>query len=394
MQKFLWSVLLSILAVSPAFAQRDIGEVDVVADTKTIPVRVYADNPELNGLVNTAFGTHGRYHRVASGWMYDMHFSLAGANQVTVNVTKGPERVPVISQTVTGTNARNALMRAADVAVARTNGLGLHGYFASKLVFIGLRTGRKEVYVSDLFFTEVRKITSDRAIALTPRWSPDGQKVLYTSFLHGFPDIYLLDLATYQRTTFESFRGMNTGAHFSADGRHVAMILSGSGASEVWTSDAYGHGLMRRTYSSSAKSSPCWSPDGSRIVFAQEPGPQLYVMSAGGGGVQRLTSGIGARYCAEPDWSRTAPNKIAFTMKSGSYQIAVYDSQTGRSTQVSKAPFDGIEPCWLPDGRHLVYTARDRSTNVLSILDTETGKSTPISRGFGPALQANVWSPR
>ena len=81
-------------------------------------------------------------------------------------------------------------------------------------------------------------------------------------------------------------------------------------------------------------------------------------------------------------------------MRSGGYQIAVYDSQKGGSTQVSKAPFDGIEPCWLPDGRHLVYTARGRSTTVLSILDTETGKSTPISRGFGPAQQANVWSPR
>jgi TolB protein len=77
----------------------------------------------------------------------------------------------------------------------------------------------------------------------------------------------------------------------------------------------------------------------------------------------------------------------------GRYQIAVYDSAKGGASQVSKASFDGIEPSWLPDGRHLVYTARSRSTNVLCILDTETGKSTPISPlSFGPALQANVWS--
>jgi hypothetical protein len=31
---------------------------------------------------------------------------------------------------------------------------------------------------------------------------------------------------------------------------------------------------------------------------------------------------------------------------------------------------------------------------VISILDTETGKSTPISpKGFGSTLQANVWAP-
>ena len=52
-----------------------------------------------------------------------------------------------------------------------------------------------------------------------------------------------------------------------------------------------------------------------------------------------------------------------------------------------------MEPSWLPDGRHLVYTARTAYASRVCILDTETGKSTPVSpSGFGPALQADVWS--
>ena len=58
---------------------------------------------------------------------------------------------------------------------------------------------------------------------------------------------------------------------------------------------------------------------------------------------------------------------------------------------MSKAPFDGIEPCWLADGRHLVYTARTPYQSVLSILDTETGKSTRISPVNFGAMQANAW---
>ena len=46
---------------------------------------------------------------------------------------------------------------------------------------------------------------------------------------------------------------------------------------------------------------------------------------------------------------------------------------------------------WLADGRHLVYTARDRATSVICILDTETGKSTRISPSDSSALQAGVW---
>jgi TolB protein len=121
-----------------------------------------------------------------------------------------------------------------------------------------------------------------------------------------------------------------------------------------------------------------------------EPGPQLYVMSAAGGTPQRLN--VGFSYAAEPDWSRANPNKIACTVRvGGRYQIAVYDMATGTGKVVSKADFDGIEPAWLADGRHLVYTARDRSTSVLSILDTETGKSVRITPAGTSALQAGVW---
>jgi TolB protein len=388
------SLLIAFLPAmaGSASAQRDIGSVEVVAEGRTLPVRVYSDTPALNNLALQAFGSHGRYHLVASGFQYDIRFSAVGPAQVRVDVTRGEQ---TWSEVLAGTSQRNALLRAADAAVVQTNGLGLRGYFASKLAFIGERTGHQEVYTSDLFFGEVRQITNDRAIALKPRWAPDGEKLVYTSYYHsGFPDIFLMDLASYQRMTFESFRGTNDGARFSPDGRHVAMVLTGEGTSEIYVSDAEGREVARKTRFESDKASPCWSPDGRRIVFVSSPGPQLYMMSAGGGPPQRITHGISS-YCAEPDWSRGNPDRIAFTVRVGhdNYQIAVLSLSQGESKIVSHAPFDGLEPSWLPDGRHLVYTARTAFTSRVCLLDTETGKSVPISpSGFGPTLQADVWS--
>jgi len=75
------------------------------------------------------------------------------------------------------------------------------------------------------------------------------------------------------------------------------------------------------------------------------------------------------------------------------YQIAVLDLAKRTGEQVSKARFDGVDPCWLADGRHLVYTARTASESRLCILDTESGKSTPVSpSSFGPTMEASVWT--
>jgi TolB protein len=393
MQRLTTLLFIALTIASPLAAQRDIGTVEVLADNRTIPVRVSGATQELNSLALLAFGSHGRYHIVASGFIYDIRFTPAGPLQVRVDIMHGFGGEAVASEVASGNTMREAFFAAADIAVAKTNGLGLRGYFSSKLTFIGDRTGHEEIYTSDLFFGDMRQITHDRAIAMTPRWSPDGEKIIYTSFFRsGFPDIFQIDLAGYQRTTFVSFKGTNSGARFSPDGRQVAMVLSGEGEPEIYVSNAQGRGVSRRTHSDTTKASPCWSPDGSRLIFAMEPGPQLYVMPASGGSPHRVTFDS-SRYCAEPDWSRTSPDKVAYTMRVGSsYQIGVLEVSKEHGDQVSKAPFDGIEPSWLPDGRHLVYTARTPTTSRVCILDTETGKSTPISpMSFGSARQANAW---
>jgi TolB protein len=381
-------LFLGLALLTPALAQRDIGEIVVQADVSTIPLTVTSSAPELQNLALTAFNTHGRYRLVASGGAYAVDFAPAGANQVTVTITKGSAGTVVHTQTVTGTNLRNALLRAADVAVTKTS--GMRGYFAGKLAFVGERSGRTEIYTSDLFFGELFKWTADGKQVMGPRWAPDGQRIAFTSYRTSFPDIYVLELGSRRISLLASFKGTNSGARFSPDGTRAVMVLSGEGNPEVYIGNTQGRQLRRLTTNQSVEASPAFSPDGSRVLFVSDAagGPQLYTVPATGGAMTRLATNI-SKYCAEPDWSAAEPNKIVFTAGVGrGYQTAVFDLAAKTSKIVSKAPTDSIEPVWLADGRHIICTFRAANTRSLYILDTESGKATRLS----PATMGNTSS--
>ncbi len=173
----LFRLLLALILVVPVFAQRDIGVVDVQGDTQVMGITVSSSSAELQNLALQAFNAHGRYRLLASGGTYAVNFAPAGASAVTVTISRGGSVAH--TQTVSGTSLRNALLKAADVAVNRTS--GLKGWFAGKITFVGERTGKTEIYTSDVFFGELVKWTSDGKQVIGPRWSPDGSRLVFAS---------------------------------------------------------------------------------------------------------------------------------------------------------------------------------------------------------------------
>jgi TolB protein len=389
--------LLGFAIAAPLFAQRGVDDivVTVSGDTQTTGITVSSSSAELQALAQRAFGAHGRYKLLGGGAAFNLTFTPAGPAAVTVNITKGSANTPVHTETVSGTSLRNALLRAADVAVNKTS--GLPGFFAGKLAFVGEATGKTEIYTSDLFFGEAQRWTSDGKQIMGPRWVPGGAKIVFTSYRTSFPDIYVLEMANRRISLLASFKGTNSGGRFSPDGSRVAMVLSGEGNPEVYVGNPQGRQIRRLTTNQAVEASPAWSPDGSRLVFTSDiiatGRPQLHVVSASGGTPTRLVTGF--NYCAEPDWSTANPNKIAFTAAQGrGFQVAVYDMSSKKGAVVTKAPADAIEPVWMADGRHLICTFRSANNRRLYLVDSETGKATQISpTSLGNASGATYLAP-
>ncbi len=389
--------LFSLASPGALLAQgdRDVGAVVVrPGERGVIPVAIASEEAELRRLAEQAFGAHGGFQLVRERAAFTFTFRSAGSNRVTVEITSGNPPQVQFRETVSGENTRNALFRAADLAAAKTT--GQRGFFAGRLTFIGERTGHKEVYTADLFLGEVVRQTNDRSESVTPRWARDGRRILYTTYFQsGFPDIYQIDLVGRSRSGFVTKRGTNTGARFSPDGSRIAMILSGEGNPEVYVSNSAGQQIRRLTRTNGAvQASPTWSPDGTRLAFVSDRDgrPQLFVIPSSGGTMRRIPTNISGN-CTEPDWNPVHDNLIAFTAAtSGRFAVAVFDFTTGQSRFVTRESGDAIEPVWLADGRHLIYTARTARSKTLMLLDTQTGQSTRLSSpDFGKVSQADFW---
>ena len=64
---------------------------------------------------------------------------------------------------------------------------GQRGIAQTKVAFVWSHSGAKELAVMDYDGYNVHQLTYDRSISVRPRWSPDGRKIVYTSYKNVFP---------------------------------------------------------------------------------------------------------------------------------------------------------------------------------------------------------------
>lgn len=266
-------------------------------------------------------------------------------------------------------NARRLAHKVADDIIMAVK--GFKGICSGRIVMVGNRTGSKELYTCDFDGGNLRQITSDRSISLSPFWAPSGTHIAYTSFRRGFPDIYLVDLRSGARNCIANYPGINMAGGISPRGTEALMILSKDGNPEVYMKELSSGRLTRLTQTQRAgEASPVWSPDGSQIAYVSDlagvGSPQLYIMDRSGNS-RRLTSR--GKENVTPDWG--ANGWITFcSRRNGRYGVFIVHPSTLEERQISPDDTHYEDPCWASDGRHIVCTRQDGRTSRIYLLDT------------------------
>ena len=282
-------------------------------------------------------------------------------------------------------------------AIIELIGGGIRGIALTKIAYIGERTqGVKELYVMDYDGNDSGAMTAYKSTVMTPAWSPDGEKIAFTSYRRGMPDIEILSRSDRRSYAFERAGGTTTTPSWSPDGGKIAFATSRDGSdTEIYVADWNGKNMRRLTVNKAVDISPVWNPrTGREIAFTsdRDGSPQLYIMDAEGTNVRRLIEEGG--HAVEAAWS-TDGQRIAFAWqrsRTSNFDINVHDLATGKNTQITQDTGDNERPSWAPDGRHIAFeSSRAGSRQIFSmLLDgtkvrqlTNTGKNTaPAWSGY------------
>lgn len=289
---------------------------------------------------------------------------------------------------------RRMAHKVADAVYSRITGEG--PYFDSRVVYVsesGPKAERqKRLAIADYDGANVQFLTDNRSIVLAPRFSPDGGKVLYTSYESGFPKIYVLDIASVQRRVLQDQPGtMSFAPRFAPNGQTVVFSLATGSNTDIYTLDLNSGSRKQLTSAPGIETAPSYSPDGSRIVFESDRSgtPQIYVMNAQGGEATRVSFGQG-RY-GTPVWSPRG-DLIAFTKQNrGRFHIGVMRTD-GSDERLLSASFLDEGPTWSPNGRVIMFTRETSGEGGASALYSVDISGRNLKRVTANASDVE-WSP-
>jgi len=291
---------------------------------------------------------------------------------------------------------RRMAHKVADVIYSKITGES--GYFDSRVVFVaesGPKNERlKRLAVMDYDGANVAYLTDSSALVTSPRFSPAGDRILYTSYETGFPRVTLLDVNSLERRTLQEQPGtMSFSPRFSPDGNRVVFSLEQGGNSDIYLLDLESGALNQLTNSPAIETAPSFSPDGSQITFESDRTgeQQVYVMPASGGEGTRISGGEG-RY-GTPVWSPRG-DYIAFTKQNaGRFHIGVMRTD-GSEERLLTASFLDEGPTWAPNGRVLMFTRETSGAGGQTSLWSVdiTGRNLKQIPTDGPATDP-AWSP-
>ncbi len=269
---------------------------------------------------------------------------------------------------------------------------GHPGVTLSRIVFVSENASNREIYSADFDGTGIRQETWLHTIVMSPRYSPDGRFIAFTSFKTGRPCLYIKAVRNGSIRKLACFQGVNMSPAWHPSGKRLAVTLSKDGSPDIYLLDIRGQIIKRLTHGPGINVSPSFSPDGARIVFVSDRagGPQLYIMNVSSGRTVRLT--YSGSYNTDPEWSPCGDRIIYVSRVGGKFQVFTISSKGGDPLQLT---FEGNNenPSWSPDGRQILFSSDRTGGNKHLFVMQANGQDQRLLLRYGRQDFFPFWGP-
>jgi Tol biopolymer transport system component len=249
-----------------------------------------------------------------------------------------------------------------------------------KIADISDQNGNDEIWVSDAEGGHRTQLThfNGRADPGRPRWSPNGQSILFNLRGSDVPEVDVMPGAggTPKRVLVNA-----SGASWSHDGKSIYYQSRG----QIWKASA--DGSDPRTLTTQGGGEPEETLDGSFVYYASrgaiwrvpaDGGTEEETINADRGGIMggaRITA-KGAYY-VEVDWNRAGMRARArgrggmmAAIRSAPVSVCFYDFTTHKSSTVFETEvmdFSGV--ALSPDGKYIIYPRVDQTETNLMLVE-------------------------
>ena len=203
-----------------------------------------------------------------------------------------------------------------------------------KIAYASCRNGVQNIWVVEISISEGKPVPGSKLTNLTtgdfidetPSWSPDGERIVFSSNRNGKPGLFIVELSGKKIIDLEQ---EGTHPQWSPQNSEIAFV----DMNNIWIKELDGKKKRRYLTASGYNEFPCWTGDDKKIIFSS--GGNLMSINKNGSMRVPLTS---FGWNNQPEWCN-GRKRIVFVSNRGKY----YDLWEMKQ--------DGAEPTQLTDGQ-------------------------------------------
>jgi len=171
------------------------------------------------------------------------------------------------------------------------------------LCFTSTRDGNSEIYVMNSDGSNVRRLTRQAGIDISPTWSPTGTQIAFVSDRGGDPHIYIMDADGSGSPSPLTREYSDRPTWSPAPYNEIAYSARTGPGNDIKVVDLATRQVRQLTFGEGTNESPTWSANGRHLAFMSTRAgkSQIFTIARDGKNVRQLTRTGNNQ---QPNWSK------------------------------------------------------------------------------------------